>query len=72
MKNLLLILILAIATSGCAVVQSVTQLPPNPAISFGKKCSVDEEGNVVYSSIWIYNKESGLQASKEACKILKK
>ena len=72
MKNLLLILILTIATSGCAVVQSVTQLPPNPAISFGKKCSVDETGNVVYSLLWIYNEESGLQATKEACKILKK
>lgn len=69
MKNLLLILIFAIATSGCAL---VAKLPENPAISFGKKCSVDETGNVVYSAVWIYNKESGLHASKEACKILSK
>jgi len=66
MKNLLLGLIFAITISGCA------KLPENPAISFGKKCTVDETGNVVYSTVWIYNKESGLEASKEACKELTK
>jgi hypothetical protein len=67
MKNLILgitILGFAIAIQGCA------RLPENPAFSFGKKCTVGEDGQVVYSTVWVYDKETGLEASKEACKIL--
>ena len=39
----------------------------NPRISFGKKCSVTEDNSVAYSYVWLYNKESGLDADKETC-----
>ena len=46
------------------------QLPKNPKLSFGKKC-VDKQENVVYSYVWLYNKEDGLQANKETCNLIK-
>jgi len=65
MKHILIaitILGFAIAIQGCA------KLPDNPSFSFGKKCTIAEDGQVVYSTVWVYDKEAGLEASKEACK----
>jgi hypothetical protein len=45
-------------------------IPENPRMSFGKKCSVTEENQVAYSYVWLYNKDSGLEANKETCKKL--
>ena len=58
MKTFIL-LIVALLLSGCAV-------PKNPSLSFGKKCHVEGE-NITYSYVWLYNKESGLEADKETC-----
>ena len=42
-------------------------IPENPRISLGKKCSVTQDNSVAYSYVWLYNKESGLDADKETC-----
>ncbi|SVD96550.1 uncharacterized protein METZ01_LOCUS449404 [marine metagenome] len=52
---------MAIAIVGCS------QIPKEPALAFGKKCEVTENGTVVSSSVWIYSKEDGLKATEEAC-----
>lgn len=61
MVKLILIPLMAIAIVGCS------QIPKEPAISFGKKCEVTENGTIVSSSVWIYSEEHGLRATEEAC-----
>tara|TARA_B100000941_G_scaffold224965_1_gene167234 strand:+ start:1130 stop:1357 length:228 start_codon:yes stop_codon:yes gene_type:complete len=55
-----IIIVMALLLVGCSI-------PKNPKVSFGKKC-VDKQDSVVYSYVWLYNKEDGLQANKEICK----
>ncbi len=43
-----------------------------PAVSFGKKCAVTEDGQVNYSYVWLYNKEDGLKANKANCELIEK
>ena len=58
MKNILIILTTLLLV-GCGSIK-------NPKLAFGKKCTVN--GNeVVYSYLWIYDKEQGLDANKENC-----
>ena len=38
-----------------------------PRLSLGKKCALKDD-KVVYSYIWLYDKQVGLPADKEACK----
>ena len=38
-----------------------------PQVSFGKKCAVNQNGQVSYSYVWVYDKEAGLNANKEDC-----
>jgi len=64
MKKLVLILVSTLILSGCS-------LPKNPSLSFGKKCSVSEKGQVSYSYVWIYDKTIGLDADKEQCESMK-
>tara|TARA_B100000965_G_C19063052_1_gene528707 strand:+ start:39 stop:230 length:192 start_codon:yes stop_codon:yes gene_type:complete len=61
MKNILIGIILMMLV-GCAI-------PENPRLSVGKKCVVKEK-DVVYSYVWLYNKETGLEANKETCKVI--
>lgn len=42
-------------------------LPKEPKVSFGKKCSETQDGQVVYSYVWVYDKSAGLKASKKTC-----
>ena len=58
-----IIIVMALLLVGCSI-------PKNPKLSFGKKC-VDKQENVVYSYIWLYNKNDGLQADKETCNLIK-
>lgn len=58
-----IIIVMALLLVGCSI-------PKNPKLSFGKKC-VDKQENVVYSYVWLYNKEDGLQANKETCNLIK-
>ena len=58
-----IIIAMALLLVGCSI-------PKNPKLSFGKKC-IDKQENVVYSYIWLYNKNDGLQADKETCNLIK-
>ena len=61
MKNIG-ILLTALILVGCSV-------PKNPKVSFGKKCVVQDD-QVVWSYAWLYNKNTGLEANKENCKLI--
>ncbi len=62
MKTILTIAIASILLAGCSI-------PKNPKVSWGKKCAV--QGNqVVWSHLWIYDKNQGLDATKENCKLI--
>tara|TARA_B100001063_G_C16605124_1_gene472812 strand:- start:190 stop:381 length:192 start_codon:yes stop_codon:yes gene_type:complete len=63
MKNIGIILI-ALLLVGCSV-------PKSPKLSFGKKCAVQGD-QVVWSHVWIYGKDTGLNANKETCKLIEK
>lgn len=62
MKTVLSILIAGVLLSACSVKE--------PRLSFGKKCNV-VDNKVVYSYVWVYDKQVGLPANKETCKLLK-
>ena len=56
------ILILGMFLSGCSITE--------PRVSFGKKC-VEEGDKIVYSYIWVYDKEVGvISDDEETCKKL--
>ena len=61
--SIVIIIVVSLLIAGCSI-------PKNPKVSFGKKC-VDKQENVVYSYVWLYNKEDGLQANKETCNLIK-
>ena len=62
MKTILILLTASILLVGCSI-------PQNPKLSWGKKCTV--QGNqVVWSHLWIYDKNEGLDATKENCKLI--
>jgi len=42
-----------------------------PRLSFGKKCSITENGQVAYSYVWLYDKKEGLNANKKECEKIK-
>ena len=49
----------------CALVLTACSIK-EPRISVGKKCAVKED-KVVYSYVWLYDKESGLEANETTC-----
>ena len=58
MKKLLLIALLGLFLTACSKVTD--------AVTIGKKCVVKDD-KVVYSYLWLYDKQVGLPADKEAC-----
>lgn len=58
MKTILTILFAAAFLSACSIKE--------PRVSFGKKCAVKED-KVVYSYVWLYDKQPGLPANKKNC-----
>lgn len=58
MKTFITILV-AFLLTGCAI-------PKNPSISFGKKCHV-EDSNITYSYVWLFDSQTGLQATEAQC-----
>ena len=62
MKNIG-VLLTALLLVGCSI-------PKNPKVSFGKKCTVQDD-QIVWSYAWLYNKNTGLEANKENCKLIK-
>ena len=58
MKTILTILFAGVFLSACSIKE--------PRVSFGKKCAVKED-KVVYSYVWLYDKNVGLHATKRQC-----
>ena len=58
------IILIALLLVGCSV-------PKSPKLSFGKKCALQGD-QVVWSHVWIYSKDTGLNANEETCKLLEK
>ena len=60
--KLVLVILLGLFITACSINE--------PRLSFGKKCTVKED-KVVYSYIWLYDKQVGIPADVEACKQIK-
>ena len=45
-------------------------VPPN--MQFCKKCAETDDGQIVYSYVWMHKKGEQLKANKETCKLIKK
>ena len=58
MKTILTILFAGVLLSACSIKE--------PRLSFGKKCAVKED-KVIYSYVWLYDKETGVPADKTNC-----
>lgn len=63
MKKYLIILLAGLFVTACSVKE--------PRLSFGKKCAVKED-KVVYSYVWLYDKQVGLPADKKSCNQIQK
>lgn len=63
MKKYLIILLAGLFVTACSVKE--------PRLSFGKKCTVKED-KVVYSYVWLYDKQVGLPADKKSCNQIQK
>jgi len=63
MNKLFLSLIILLLVSACSVKE--------PRVSFGKKC-MEKDDKIVYSYVWIYDKNVGMTATETACELLKK
>ena len=61
MKTILIILTTLLLV-GCQAID-------NPKLAFGKKCTMNAT-EVVYSYVWIYDKDQGLDANKENCSLI--
>ena len=62
MKTFVTLIIASILLVGCAV-------PKNPTLAWGKRCTVSGQ-QVVWSHLWVYDREKGLDATKENCKLI--
>ena len=61
MKTILSILIAGLVLSACSIKE--------PRLSFGKKC-VEKDNQVVYSYVWLWDKNVGLTASEAVCELI--
>ena len=59
MKTIGMFLIALFLLSGCGI--------KSPSVKLGKKCVIKGH-EVVYSYVWIHDKDLPLQANKETCK----
>jgi hypothetical protein len=62
MKTFATLVLASILLVGCAV-------PKNPTLAWGKRC-MDTGEQVVWSHLWVYDREKGLDANKENCKLI--
>jgi len=63
MKTIGIFLIALFLLSGCGI--------KTPSVKLGKKCVVKGD-EVVYSYVWIHDKDRTLQANKETCEQIEK
>ena len=57
-NKILVVILLGLFVSACSINE--------PRLSIGKKCAV-KDNKVVYSYIWLYDKQVGLPADKKSC-----
>ena len=57
-NKILVVILIGLFVSACSINE--------PRLSFGKKCTLKDD-KVVYSYIWLYDKQVGLPADKKAC-----
>ena len=57
-NKILVVILLGLFVSACSINE--------PRLSFCKKCTLKDD-KVVYSYIWLYDKQVGLPADKKAC-----
>lgn len=60
--NKVIIILTALLLTACSISE--------PRLSFGKKCATKDD-KIVYSYVWLYDKEIGLPADKDTCKLIK-
>ena len=58
MKRLVALFLATLFLTACSV--------KNPALDLGKRC-IQKGDQIVYSYVWIYDKETGNKATKEMC-----
>ena len=58
MKKILSLVFATLFLTACSV--------KNPALDLGKRC-IQKGDQIVYSYVWIYDKETGNKATKEMC-----
>jgi hypothetical protein len=58
MNKILTTILVGLFVTACSVKE--------PRISLGKKCTLKDD-KVVYSYLWLYDKQVGLPADKETC-----
>ena len=63
MKTILTTIIAGLILSACAVKE--------PRVSFGKKC-MQKDDKIVYSYVWIYDKNMGMTADEVTCELIEK
>ena len=61
MKKLAVALSILFLVSACSI--------KDPRVSFGKKCEVNDD-KIIYSYVWLYDKKTGLPATKDQCAAL--
>ena len=61
----ILILAMAVMLTACS-----GHVAP-PEVKLGKKCTVSDDGSIVYSYVWFHKKGTELSATAEACDQLK-
>ena len=53
-----------------AILTFVTACSATHTIKFGKKCTVAQNGQMVYSYVWFHKKGEKLEATEENCAFL--
>ena len=66
MKNVILIANLGLLMTACS------GHIKTPALSFGKKCAETNDGQIAYSYVWLYDKNTGLKANEKHCEKIAK
>tara|TARA_A100001011_G_scaffold376065_1_gene438260 strand:- start:6627 stop:6818 length:192 start_codon:yes stop_codon:yes gene_type:complete len=62
MNKIIILIVSGLLLSACNIKE--------PRLTFGKKCVI-KDNKVVYSYVWVYDKQVGVPADKETCKLLK-
>ena len=62
--NKILVILMSLILIGCSSIQ-------NPSISLGKKC-VEKGDQVLYSYLWVFDGNAGLQADEITCELIDK